>query len=111
MIKNYLLFILLPDILTALRNLMLQFGRLCHDELLEIGMLQRSPYLLVRVPSKRVQIEAQCAGEEHRLLGNDSETGAQVMQSQLADVHPVDDDFAAARFDHTEEGQRDGTFA
>ena len=50
-----------------------------------------------------------CAGVRH--LRDDGEAAAQVVETDAADVHAVDDDASARRLNHAEQRQRHGRLA
>lgn len=58
----------LPEVLSSLCTLQLQFCRLVADKLLKVRMFQSFPHLFITVPLKGVQVHPQCAWEKHRLL-------------------------------------------
>lgn len=58
----------LPQVLSSLWALQLQFCRLVADKLVEVRMFQSFPHLFITVLLKRVQVHPQCPGEQHRLL-------------------------------------------
>ena len=47
---------------------MLEFVWQTRDKVLQMGEFQRSPHLLIRVSIKRVQVHAERAREQHRVL-------------------------------------------
>lgn len=49
-----------PEVLSSLRTLQLQLGRLVADELVEVRMLQSFPHVFVAVLVEGVQVHPQC---------------------------------------------------
>ena len=65
----------------------------------------------VRLGVERVDVAAQRATEQERVLGDDTDARAQVMEADLADVDAVDDDAAGMQLGHAEERHHDTTLA
>ena len=80
------------QVLAALGHLVLQPGLESAHELREVRLAQRGPHRLVTVPLKRVEVVPEAAGEEDRVLGDDGELAAELVQPQPRDVHPVNTD-------------------
>ena len=57
-----------PQIFTTFSTLILQFSRQRTYELFEVCVLQRSPYLFVRVRVKWIEVHAQRSREQDRIL-------------------------------------------
>ena len=68
-----------------------------------MGQLDRAPDFFVGVNSKRVEVEAQRAAEKRRLLRDDRELFAEVVEVQLRDVDAVDLDAPLERLDDAEQ--------
>ena len=77
---------------------MLQPGLQVGDVLLEVGLLQGRPHLLVAVAAEGVQVHPEAAGEEDGVLGDDGQGGAEGPQAQLRDVQAVYSDAATSSF-------------
>lgn len=71
--------------------------------------VESSPDFLITVHLKGVQVHAKCAREEDRVLGNDGNARTEIVQSQLTNVHLVDDNFTTRGLDDSEEGKSKGT--
>jgi hypothetical protein len=61
--------------------------------------------------AKGVQVGAHSAGEHHRLLGNDRQPAAQLLQGQPGDIHAVHDHGAALQVEHAVQGKQQGGLA
>lgn len=57
-----------PEVLSALRALQLQLGRLVADKPVEVRVLQSFPHFFIVVLVKGVQVHPQSAWEQNRLL-------------------------------------------
>ena len=75
----------------------------CHV-LLEMGLLQRGPHLLVRVVAEGVEVHPEGAGEEDGVLRDDGELAAEVVQPELRDGPPVYLDAALRGLHQPEQG-------
>ena len=91
------------EVLTAFRHLVTEAGGQPLHKVLEMGVLKGAPHLLVLVLLERVQVDSERAGEKHRVLGNDGESGTERVQTQLGNVDAVDVDRASGRFDDAEQ--------
>lgn len=60
--------------------------------------LERPPDVLVGVHAEGVEVHAQRAREQHRVLRDDGDARAQLVQPDGGDVDAVDQDLAAHRF-------------
>mmetsp|Transcript_10332 Transcript_10332/g.42021 ORF Transcript_10332/g.42021 Transcript_10332/m.42021 type:complete len:348 (+) Transcript_10332:2158-3201(+) len=74
-------------------------------------MLQRLPEGVVVCPCRGVEVEAHGAGEQDWLLGNDCNAVAEHAETQLVDVHAVDQNAAAARLQEAEEAHEQRALA
>mmetsp|Transcript_22087 Transcript_22087/g.70542 ORF Transcript_22087/g.70542 Transcript_22087/m.70542 type:complete len:314 (+) Transcript_22087:197-1138(+) len=63
-----------------------------------LALLERLPDRVVVVLAERVEVGAHGATEDDRVLRDDGDLGAQVVQADLGDVHAVDFDRAGAIF-------------
>jgi len=82
-------------------------------ERVEVGAARRQRQRPVRQREEREEeMDApQCAGEEERLLRDDREALAQLLEPNLGDVVPVDLDGAVRQLEDAEQGLRDGRLA
>ena len=62
-----------------------------RDEVMQTSDLEGLPYLLVRVLLKWIEIVAQIAHEELRLLWDDGELGAEILDANGTRVDSIDD--------------------
>jgi hypothetical protein len=67
-----------PQVFSAFRDQVCQPIRKCTNVMLQMGVLQSSPHLLVTVPLKRIQIYSKRSTEQHGLLMN---------QTKIHDYH------------------------
>ena len=99
------------EVLSALLDLVLQPGLQVGHELLEVGLLQGRPHLLVTVAAEGVQIHPETAGEEDGVLGDDGQLAAEVVQSQLGDVPSVNLDVPLGGLHQSEQRHGEGGLA
>lgn len=66
----------------------------CADKGLQLDRVECLPQLLICLLLKGIQIVAQCAREEHRILWYDRDATAQIVESQLGNVVAIDLDEA-----------------
>ena len=76
----------------------------------EVDPLQSIEEFSICVLVECVKVRANGAGEEDRILGNNSQTTPQVVQSDFGDIDPIDDNTAFACFEEAEQGQCKGRF-
>ena len=80
-------------------------GEALHQGL-EVGALERTPHVLVGELAVGVEVDAQRAGEEHGVLGDDGDARAQRVQPQEGDVDAVDQNLAGGSLHDAEQPQR-----
>lgn len=68
----------------------------------EIGLAQSGPQRQVAVLIEGVEVGADGAAEQRRVLGDDAEAGAQVREADGRDVQAVDRDAAAGELGEAE---------
>lgn len=90
---------------------MAEAGRQSLDKVLEMSVLEGAPHLLVLVLLEGVQVDSESAREEHRVLGNDGQSRAECVQTQLGNVDAVNMDGASGRFDDAEQTKRERRLA
>mmetsp|Transcript_8580 Transcript_8580/g.14773 ORF Transcript_8580/g.14773 Transcript_8580/m.14773 type:complete len:443 (-) Transcript_8580:15-1343(-) len=83
----------------------LQLVRLARDALLQVGLLQRPPQLLVRLLAEGVQVRPHRPFEHDRLLRQDGERASNVVKTVLCNVLSVDDALARVRLVQAEQRQ------
>ena len=74
----------------------------CPHSVFDVALLQGGPQLCVVVLAEGVQVVAYGAHEEHGVLGDDGQLGAQVFQTDGADVQVIDDDAAPTQLHQAE---------
>lgn len=85
--------------------------RLTNQWLMTSSTWNHGPYLEVIMLVKGVQVSAERPGKQDRLLRDDAELGAQVLQTDFADVNAVNQDFPIACLVDAEESEECGTLA
>ena len=86
---------------------LLQPCRVLCDEIAERCALESGPDFLVCVLRERIQVVANRAGEEKRLLRNDRDLRSEILQADLADVHAVDLDGASLQLDDSHQAEHE----
>ena len=81
------------------------------DLLLQAGLLDHLPQVVVGELVEGVQVGAHGAGPHHGLLGDDGQGGAQLAQGQGGDVHTVNADGTLVELKHAVQGQQQGGLA
>jgi hypothetical protein len=86
----------------------LEFVAQGGHEGLEMALLERLPEVVVVVLLEGVQVELEGAREEDRVLGDDGEPPAEVVEADLGGVDAVDGDVPLGGLDEAEqaEGER-----
>mmetsp|Transcript_51956 Transcript_51956/g.161215 ORF Transcript_51956/g.161215 Transcript_51956/m.161215 type:complete len:288 (-) Transcript_51956:3989-4852(-) len=93
------------------RNRILEAAREVLHIVCHANELERLPDSAVRVHLERVDVEAQCALQEHRVLRDEANGRPQRPQPNGLRVHALHVDGAATRLQHAEERQEQGRLA
>ena len=75
-----------------------------------MNTLEAVPELIIGVVIEGVEVASDCAGEEHRVLGNDGQARSEVVELDLGDIETVNADGARASLQEAEERQGQGGF-
>ena len=73
---------------------MLKKFRCCLNKLFQMSFFKRCPKFSIRAFIERIQIEAECARKQHRILGDDCDPRTEVMKRNSCDVNIIDENSA-----------------